>query len=493
MNQNWEVIKGLKPVEVFEAFVVISSIDRGSTREEALADYIVGLAIERDCAVRRDSAHNVVVYLEATPGYEDRQSLCLQSHLDMVAVGQDGKDFNTSEVEFVLEDGKLRANRTTLGVDNGIGVAIEIALIGKDFEHGPLELLFTTDEERGLNGAMSLDPDWITSRMLINLDSEEWGQIILGCAGGGRVNVKIPAGFIQTEKEDCLYPQFTVEVSKFFGGHSGKDINKNRVNALVFLSELLHDLLFDFPALKIVSWEGGEIFNQIPTQSQATLIIEDGDLSQWEKIKEAIMDCNEWLRDDFPQEKEAIVSVTDVQEVEVDVYFSPGYSEKLFNLFTNVPRGVIKLDSQNQSVVEISNNIASMRLENGCVLIQMMYRSSSIRGLEYVKNQILERSFTSLGLYPEVISEYPAWQPRYDSDLLGKVESIFLEMFSVQSERVVTHGGLECAYFTSKWPDMQMVSIGPTIENPHSQNEYVVVDTIEPLYNWLLEIITKME
>lgn len=496
MTKKNELLFGIEPVEVMSAFALISEIDRGSGREYHLAEKIVEIALRHDYAVKMDDSNNVVVYLPATLGCENYPSLCLQSHLDMVSIGQDGKNFDTSTIEFVIDEGMLRANNTTLGADNGIGVAIMISLMGKEFVHGSLELLFTSDEESGLNGTKVLNPDWIKSQFLISLDSENWGEITVGCTGAGHSTTKIPidlAPASRVSERDLVCPQFTIEVSNLVGGHSGLDIHKSRANAIVVLTEILSELVVKFPTLRILSIEGGGIFKQIPAQSRATLIIQNGDSSQWDGIQKVVGRASKWIKSYFSEETEAIISVNDLQTVKVDAFLSEEFSNKLLKLLLSLPNGVISTDFKNHSFVKTSNNIATINLIDGHVLIEMMYRSSSINELRKIRVQTMSIVSDAFGLYPKLDNEYPAWQPKYDSLLLGLAEGIFKKMFDTQLKRIILHGGLECAYFAEKWPDMQMISVGPTIRNFHSQKECAELNTIAPLYNWLLAIMAGIQ
>ncbi|MCX6798110.1 MAG: beta-Ala-His dipeptidase [Candidatus Falkowbacteria bacterium] len=491
LKENLKLIAGLKSEIVWKWFAIISSIDRGSGREKALAELLVKVAAIFNCEWLIDEINNVVIYVPATPGCEDYPSICLQGHLDMVTVGQNGeKDFDTSTVKFLRENGKMRADRTTLGADNGLGVAIGLALLEGGVSHGPLELLFTVDEETGLNGATSLNPDWIKSKLLINLDSERWGEITLGCAGGRRIVTTVPITFSTDEKSEDL--KFTIELADLPGGHSGVDIGKGRPNAILILARIILDLITRFPELRLLSFDGGTFSNAIPGQSRATLTFKSYSPELMDSIR-LVVESEQIALREIPLEKEPKLTISEMEKIEDGrSYFADEFTLAFLGGLLKLPNGAIDMDEFDPTTVETSNNVAIVKTNEDGLEITTMYRSSAVDGLQKIEELSIGALQNLPGAKLSLGDEYPAWQPQDSSQLLELAKIVFDNLFNKELKRVVVHAGLECALFTKKWPDMQMISIGPTIEGGHSQDEYVEVETVDACYRWLLIVLAGL-
>lgn len=489
-KQNFDVLKGLEPANILKHFVDITGIDRASGREEALAAYIKDLAVVHGLRYYSDKDNNVVVYVPASKGKEDIAPICIQGHLDMVALNSDNKDFDTSQIEFCVKEGKAMAKGTTAGFDNGLGLGMAAELLtNPDLVHGPLELLFTTDEEVGMNGAKSLDPTIISARNMINVDSEDFGEVTIGCAGGGRLE-----GIFHVDREKLLSEDVTLynlKISGLHGGHSGGDIDKGRANAIILMARVLSDLASRVP-IRLVSYNGGARMNAIPNEAIVELVAPGN--YEWicDFISANKIEIAEELRpiEDFNLE---IWTSQKPYEEWKDLVFTEECQSQLLLMLQLLPNGPIKMDSKNLSVIQSSDNIATIKTTADEIIISSMYRSSSDSHKKYLGNLIIATFKNFQATMINLGSEYPAWKPTYSFPLLESVKMTFREMFGEEIKVVVVHGGLECALFSHYWPDMEIVSFGPTIKNPHSVNEEVALDTIEKTWNLLLKILADFD
>jgi len=496
LQRNYQLISMLnverETANILKWFALVSSIDRGSGREAAMADKIVTIAKNLNLNWKRDEVNNVVVYKPATPGYESSPSICFQAHIDMVAIGQDGEDFDTSTIRFVAKQGRLYADNTTLGADNGIGVAFMLSIMEGGMPHGPLEFLFTTDEENGLTGAKFVDSAWVNSQFIINLDSENWGEVTIGCAGGGRINTAIPIDSHSLIGVSDPSTKFSIELSNLLGGHSGDDINKGHANAIIELAVISLNLLQDFPSLRLLSFDGGSRSNVIPSQCMATFIVYDDEPDLLFRIKLSVGANQDSLRARFKAETKLTLTISELEKAMVGTCFSQEFAWDLLRILHRIPNGVLAVNTDDPSMVQTSNNIGVVETKADQIAITTLHRSSSNGDLLKTKEEILR----ILSDYPSVEvaigNEYSAWEPQYGSKLLEYIQNSFAGFTGSEIKAIVIHGGLECAHFISKWPTAELVSIGPNIKQIHSQNEYVELDGISPFWRWLLKLMAEI-
>lgn len=492
-QSNLALIRGLSPQRLLEHFAAISGLDRGSGREKKLANNIMRLAAERRLNCYIDTASNVVVYVPASLGKENVASVCLQSHLDMVAINSEEKDFDTSTIEFDIENGKLRAEGTSLGADNGIGVAAMLCfLTDRELVHGPLELLFTTSEEVGLDGARTLAPEAVSSKFLLNLDSEAFGEVTVGCAGGGRIEAVFDIESIELNDRDRS-KLFEIYLKDFRGGHSGMEIAKGQANAIVSMARLLGTIIEKWPHSRLISFDGGSRMNAIPAIAKSKLAV-IGDVSG--------ADIGTFIRNKFleivteysPLEDKATLEIVShsgpVDKKYYPRFFSAVVQKRLITMLQLIPCGVIRLDPKDPQTVQTSNNLALISTVEDKVTITCMYRSSSDTLRSHL-GDLLARCFQHFGP-SEIIpgAEYSSWPRKYDSRLLELAQKTFRSRFIGQEMKVVTvHGGLECAEFIKKWPDMDIISFGPTIDHPHTVNEEANLLSVDSFWNYLVEFL----
>jgi dipeptidase D len=479
-------LDGLKPETVWKYFGAISRIPRGSKNEAAVAAYVLETARKLGCEAVEDGVMNVLARKPASPGREGVKSVCLQGHLDMVCEKNADKqhDFLVDPLELVRKGDVLMANGTTLGADNGIAVATMLALLEeKGLEHGPIECLFTIDEETGLTGAGSLTPDFVRSRTLINLDSEEEGALYVGCAGGRDSVGVFPAA---TEAVSGKMVSADVIVKGLKGGHSGLDIDKGRGNALKILVRAL--LALDALNGRIASIEGGNKRNAIPREARARIFLSTGKVR---KAQEAIATL-----------REAVKAENARVDPDVDVSLAVGSSregmvlkrllgKKILRTIAALPHGVIKMSPDIPGLVETSTNVAVVRTSDDAVRIETSQRSSVASEIEEIVESV-KSVFVLAGTEIEAGKGYPGWKPNMDSAVLATAKKVHAALFGKEPHVKAVHAGLECGIIGEKFPGMDMVSLGPTLEAVHSPEEKIFIPTVDRFWKYLLEILKAL-
>jgi dipeptidase D len=479
----------LQPQLVWKHFDALRQIPRPSKHEEKVAAHVVAWAAERGFEVRRDAAGNVVVAVPATPGHERAPIVVLQGHLDMVAEkNQDVQfDFLNDPINVRIVDDYVYATGTTLGADNGVGVAAAMA-IAEDPEavHGPLELLMTVDEETGLTGAQQLDPSLLAGRILINLDTEEDGALYIGCAGGADCNAVFT---ISREPASMATVPLRISVRGLRGGHSGVDIHENRGNALKFLVRALHALRGAGIDFELVSLAGGSKHNAIPREADAIVrAAKDTSALRAEIEKVAAV-----LKDEFgeidPNQRFEVVELDDCDDYRQ--VMSRGDRDRLLNTFLACPHGVLAMSRAVPGLVETSHNLAVVVTEGNQVKVTTSGRSSVMPSLKAVMAQV-EAVFTLGGATPHVGSGYPGWKPNPDSPVLKTAVRVFEKELGTTPHIRAIHAGLECGLIGEKFPGMDMVSMGPQIESPHSPDERVQISTVDRFYRVLKATLAEL-
>jgi len=473
----------LKPNEVWNYFEEISAIPRCSGHEEKIREYLLSVADRHNLSSRVDGVGNVLLSQVESWGADEPLAV-LQSHMDMVCEKDSTAehDFSKDSIELVVDDGWVTANGTTLGADNGIGMAIALALAGGEFDSGPLDFLFTVNEETGLVGASRLDPDLVRSDRLINLDSEEFGTFTVGCAGGGTTTINLQLDFSGSEaKEGDL---LELSVAGLTGGHSGEDIDEGRANALKLLARVLKKMK-EGPGLNLVEIEGGGKHNAIPREASAVFSTSEaregyqGIVEQYRSI---------FLEEYRNSEKKLDLSLVESIHSNSGNVMSEGTTCNVIDLLRSLPNGVIRYDQELSSLVETSTNLASIRQSSNSLEFLISTRSSLESQLEDVRGriEIIE------GCYRAGVDKnepYPAWSPDFSSRLLADAKDAFECVYGREPEIKSTHGGLETGVIGKKVEGLDMIAMGPTIESPHSPDECVKIATVENFWNFLLEFL----
>ncbi len=477
------VVENLKPKLLWKQFDEIRKIPRCSKHEEKIREYVINFAKDHDLEYKTDDAGNIVIKKQASKGMEDKPTVVLQGHMDMVCEKNSDVDFDFSKdpIQLKKDGDKILAKGTTLGADNGIGLATSLAIMeDEELELGTIEALFTVDEETGLTGAFALNEDMLTGKMLFNLDSEDWGVLTVGCAGGGNSDITLPI-----KKVSASGVGLKINISGLRGGHSGVDVHEQRANAVKLLTRILFKAKEEFD-IKIASIMGGDKHNAIPREANAEITVDESKRKELEKmIKEEEKQIFFEIKPIDPGFK------VKISETKVDSVLEKKSQEKLLNLLNGLPHGVYKMSYDIEGLVQTSTNLAKVTTEKDKANVLLSSRSSIMSELQYLRDQI--NSIAKL-TDAEVEEEepYPGWKPDMDSDILKISKKVYKDMYGEEPKVEAIHAGLECGIIGEKYPGMEKISIGPTIKYPHSPEEQVHISTVEKFYDYLIGILKSL-
>lgn len=466
--------------KILDAFAQISQVPRPSKREEKIVAWMMNWAAENGFEARTDEEKNVLIEVPATAGYENSQTLVLQGHLDMVCEKAKGHehDFDKDPIEFIYtDDGWLTANQTTLGADNGIAIAMAmVAATDKTVGHPPLELLFTTDEETGLTGASSLQPGFIKGKQLLNIDSEDEGVFTVGCAGGEDARLMLP---FSADEDLPSHSAFKLVTGGMSGGHSGIDIIEDRANAIKLLFRGIH-LLARETDVRLSTVTGGSARNAIPRDAEAIVLIPSKDADLAAEIISGL-----------EQKAQAEYAKTDpnltVQLVTINGNHKASSADTTQLVTDTVfvyPHGVTEMSKDIEGLVETSNNMATVDIEDGKLVILSNQRSSNMDSLDL----LVERTQSVARLAGAEGSRsggYPSWKPNMNSELLARCLRVYKARFGKEPIVEAIHAGLECGIIGAKYDGMDMISFGPTIKNPHSPDEMIEIESIGLVWDFM--------
>ena len=481
-------ISELSPNVVWKQFEEILKVPRPSKHEEKMVEFLVNFANEHNLKYTVDETQNVIIKKSATKGYENKPSVALQAHMDMVCDKTADKihDFLTDPITPIVDGEWVKADRTTLGADDGIGVAAMLAILASDdIEHGPIECLFTRDEETGLTGAHGLGKGLLNSKILLNLDSEDDGLIFIGCAGGMdtvgtmKVSYKKPVGI-------GSYKAYKLVLTGLLGGHSGDDINKGRGNA----NKLLVRFIADYAqknTIQLADFSGGNLRNAIAHDATAIVRIKTRDVSNFEKM---VKDYDAIYKNEL--------SLTDagVSLICCDTYMPEKVlSGKDFNRFNNLiygmPHGVLGMSFKLKGIVETSTNLASIKFIDDKIEVVTSQRSDS-ESLKFFAANMVAHCFELVGAEYEHSDGYPGWTPNPDSPILKTAAQVYKDLFNQEPICCSIHAGLECGLFLEKYPDMDMISYGPTLRGVHTPDEKIEISTVDKFWKMTLEILKRV-
>lgn len=475
--------EGLKPERVFYYFEELTKIPRCSFDEKRVSDYLKSVGEGLGLETIQDEALNIIIKKPASKGYESKPTVIIQGHMDMVCDKSEGFhiDFTKDPIPFEIKDGLIMAPDTTLGADNGIAVAMGLAILeDKSLEHPPLEVLITTNEESGMTGASQLDKENLTGKILINIDSEEEGKLLVSCAGGKRFSIEVPVRFKDSEK-----PSYYLKVSGLKGGHSGMEIDKGRGNSNKLLARALDGLrAIDYDLCNI---EGGSKSNVIPRLSSAVIGIENGDL---ESVKSMVKELEKCFKGELST-SDPDVTLTLEKAEDRKKAFENSVKSKVIAALLLVPNGVNSMSMDIDGLVESSNNMGVISTLEDKVVIENAIRSS-IKSLKDMLSRQMELIAESLGASWSSSGEYPAWQYRKDSYIRDLFASTYKELSGKQMEIEAIHAGLECGLFYELLGDIDMVSLGPDMWGVHAPGERLSIDSVERTYNILVEVLRKI-
>ena len=488
-------MKNLEPRPVWAIFDEITQVPRPSGNEERIVAWLRQFAQKHGLEHRTDQVGNVVILRPASPGMEGRPTVVLQNHVDMVcerdadAVNAAGQPFDFSRdgiVTLISHDGEwVQARGTTLGADNGMGMALALALlIDSEAALPPLEALFTVDEETGLTGAFNLGPNMISGRYLINLDSEDEGEVFIGCAGG----MDTLAHFDCTlEAAPAGFQFFEIVVSGLLGGHSGDDIEKGRGNSNKILGRLLWNGSSSC-ALRVASIDGGNLRNAIPREARAVVGVPNTSVNEFTRLVEGLdADVAAELAHSDPGVSVSILPVTPPTTV-----IDSNSSRRIASALIGAPNGPLAMSFAVPGLVETSSNLASVKMDNEKITVTTSQRSSVESGKQAAA-QAIEAVFSLAGAKVKHSDGYPGWTPNPNSNLLEITKQAYQNLFNSNIKVRAIHAGLECGLFLQKYPHLDMISTGPTILGAHSPNERLKINTVHKTWQLLLEILRLIE
>jgi dipeptidase D len=480
-------LESLAPKLVWQHFDAIRRIPRPSKHEQRVAEHVRSWADERGFEVRTDATGNLSIQVPATPGHEGAAKVVLQGHLDMVCEKNSdvAHDFMTEGIEVAVDGDWVMAKGTTLGADNGIGVAAAMALADDtEVVHGPLELLCTLDEETGLTGAKSLDAGIVDGRIMINMDTEEDGAIYIGCAGGVDTT-----GTLKLSRRRALLDTVPVQlrVLGLRGGHSGLNILENRGNAVKLATRILLAALDAGVEVDLVSFNGGSKHNAIPREATALCRVLEADVERFLEVAER---CAKDFKVEFgATDPDMGVSVTVVDESdEVRQVLNVHARDRLVRLLDSLPHGVLAMSRDVPGLVESSSNLAAITTTDSAATVVTSHRSSLMAALLAVQRQVIS-AFQQAGAETESDDAYPGWKPNPDSAIVQRTARVYEQLFGTAPEIKAIHAGLECGLLIDKMPDMDAVSIGPEIQNAHSPDERVQISSVQNFYRHVTALL----
>lgn len=480
------VIAHLEPKALWKHFDEICKIPHGSGNEKALGDYVLDWAKQKGIRSVRDEVGNVILYKEAAAGCEKSPTVVMQGHLDMVNEkhSTSAHDFTKDPIKLILDGDWLKADGTTLGADNGVGVAAALSILEeKELVHGPLEVLLTIDEERGLNGARSITSDLLQGRLLLNLDSEELGVFSIGCAGGADTHLTLPLRRIEAKGEKVLY----LHLSGLRGGHSGIDIHEGRGNALKILNRLLWQLSQEIK-VELVSLNGGDKHNAIPREAFAEIVLRKKDVPT---AREWLGKAMEEIRQEFKPVEGAIELALEELKGKLPKVLDKESKEKLLGLIFSLPHGPLAMSRSMKGLVETSNNLAAIKMSTNKAILLLSSRSSNGAALRATRNKLAAIAAMA-GAKTEQPEGYPGWMPNVDSPLLKIASDTFKAVTGKKAQAMAIHAGLECGIIGEKFPGMDMISFGPDLKHPHSPEEMVNVKSVVKFYDHLRLMIETL-
>jgi dipeptidase D len=478
-----------KTNDILNWFEQINQFPRCSNNEQALSQWLINWAESNNFSAATDKVQNLLIKVPASLGYENSPIVVLQGHLDMVCekTPDSNHDFTKDPIKHIYDGEWLTADKTTLGADNGIAIAMAMTLaMDKTVAHPPLELLFTVDEETGLNGASGLDPELFDGRILINIDSEDEGILTVGCAGGINTNISLP---IEQATAPSDYQLIKIKASGMSGGHSGIDINDQKANAIKLLAHTIF-MIAQQVDVRLTQLNGGTAHNVIPRDAEATLWASKNDIETVNKIVSATENT---LKNEYKNTDPHLSIQISAADLETDLALTSQDSQKVIDFILAIPHGVAAMFTEIENLVETSSNLAIVNIENGQLKILTSQRSSVESRIEALTYRIEALARLAGG---EAYSDnrYPAWQPNMSSELLTKSLQIYENLFTDKKPTVeILHAGLECGIIGNKVQGMDMISVGPTIKYPHSPNEKIHIASIGRVWDFLQALLKSLK
>ena len=476
-------MKNLNPQCIWKNFHALTQVPRPSGHLEKVQQFLLDFAKQAGVEAFKDEADNIVMRKPATPGMENRKGIILQAHMDMVPqkTPESNHNFETDPIETWIDGEWVKAKNTTLGADNGLGVAAIMAVMeAKDLQHGPVEALITADEETGMFGANALPGGELNGDILLNLDSETWGKFVIGSAGGIDITATLDYKEVETDNEDAAV---RVTLKGLRGGHSGLEIHEGRGNANKMMVRFVREAIEECEA-RLACWHGGNMRNAIPFKAEVVLTLPKENV---EALKELVADWKEDFEDEYKHIESGIeFYAEDVETPKTEVPVE--IQDNLINAIYGCHNGVLRMIPSYPDVVETSSNLAIIDIEGGKAALKVLARSSR----EDMKDCIvktLESCFNMAGMKVETAGSYGGWDPNPDSEILNLLMKEYKELFGEDAIIQVDHAGLECSVILGKYPHLDVVSLGPTIRSPHTTTERALYSTAEPFWALLKKVM----
>ena len=473
-------IKNLNPECIWRNFYRLTQVPRPSGHLEKIQQFLLDFAKEAGVEAFKDPADNIVMRKPATAGMENRKGVILQAHMDMVPqkTPESKHNFETDPIQPWIDGEWVKATGTTLGADNGLGVAAIMAIMeDKTLKHGPIDALITADEETGMFGANALPKGELQGDILLNLDSEHWGKFVIGSAGGIDITATMDYKEAQTDPEDAAV---RITVMGLRGGHSGLEINEGRGNANKLMVQIVRDAISELDA-RLACWHGGNMRNAIPFKAETVITLPKENVKA---LQEMIEDWKETFNDEFkliePQGIEVLCEPVDAPATELPLEIQDNIIDAIFACHD----GVIRFIPAYPNVVETSSNLAIINIEGGHAAIKILARSSREDMKAYVTG-MLESCFSMVGMKVETSGSYGGWDPNPDSEILHLLLKEYKELFGEDGIIQVDHAGLECSVILGKYPHLDVVSLGPTMKSPHTTTERALIATVAPFWQLL--------
>ncbi|MCP4313920.1 MAG: aminoacyl-histidine dipeptidase [Bacteroidetes bacterium] len=480
------MISDLLPWEIWGYFEKILTIPRISRQEKQIVAYLEAFAREKGLSCQVDQVGNVLITKPATPGMESRKGIILQSHLDMVGEkhADVDHDFTSDPVLPIIEDSWVKAKGTTLGADDGIGIAASMAILASDtLCHGPLECLFTADEESGMTGALGLQPGFIKGSILLNLDSEDEGEIFIGCAGGIDTVATLK---LKKKRSGINKAALKVSVGGLSGGHSGDEIHKGLGNSIKILNRFLWNADRKFK-LNLAQFEGGNARNAIPREAFAVIVVKERVV---ELIQVYFNSFSEIITRELSKVEPGFTMTVERVKTPENVIIKK-QQRKLFSTLYACPHGVIAMSHEIPGLVETSTNLASLKHHGDDLLEIVTSQRSSVESSKIDISERMGALFSLLRTRVRHSDGYPGWKPNMDSEVLKISRDVYKNLFNSDAEVKAIHAGLECGLFLQKYPDLDMISFGPTIKGAHTPEERIHIETVDKFWRFLLEMLEK--
>jgi dipeptidase D len=480
-------VRELQPKALWNHFADLNAVPRPSKKEERVIQFMVDFGKSLGLSTEVDKIGNVIIKKPGTHGMENAGPVIMQSHLDMVHQKNNDTvfDFDNQGIEMLVDGDWVKANGTTLGADNGIGVAAIMALLSStDIPHPPIEAMFTIDEETGMTGAMQLDPSYYTGKTLLNLDTEDDDELSIGCAGGIDTNTSYKYATTELNREHVGYK---LTVKGLLGGHSGMDIDKGRGNANKILTRVLYTIR-TFADIHLIEFDGGSLRNAIPREALAKIAVLKEDTATFESELSKIA---KMLQTEFQTVEKNLSISAESFDLENKTVMKNEDMVKILNVLYALPNGVFRMSPDIEGLVETSSSLARVIVKDGQFITQSLQRSSVESTKDDVANTI-RASFENMGAAVVQSGDYPGWQPNPNSKVLNMMADLYREKFNEEPQIKACHAGLECGILGKHLPGVDMISFGPNIRGAHSPDEKVQISSVQKFWDYLLVALTRL-